>query len=123
MTITFQSVGHFFASAAEKLGAVTHFFQAHQAQIDQAVSTGSAIASIVDPSLAPILSQLPRIEKAVMGEAYAILDAAQSAVGQPMNITLDAALADELRAAWPNIKKLMGMAGAEVVPPANLAKA
>lgn len=117
---TIHTVGHFFASAAEKLGAVIHFLKAHQTQIDTGVATASAIGSIIDPELAPLLSQVPRIEKAVQGEVYAILDAGESAMGQPLNVTLDATLADELRAAWPNIKKLMALSGAETKVPAAL---
>ena len=121
MAFGWKSIGHFFASAAQDLGAVLHFVQNHQAEIDTVTSTGVAIAGIIDPALKPVLDQIPRVEKAIVGEVYAVLDKSIAAVGQPLNITFDQALADQLRQVWPDIKKAFAMAGIPTVPPAGLA--
>lgn len=121
MSLNLTSVGHFFASAAEKLGVLVHLIQTNEPKIDAAVSEGAAIASVFLPQYAAVLSQVPRIEKAVMGEVYSILDKALGVTGQPLNISLDQSLADELRTAWPTIKAAMVTAGASTVVPAYLA--
>jgi hypothetical protein len=121
MSLTWKSAGHFFASAAEKLGVLVHLVQTNEPKIDGLVAEGAAVASVFLPQYAVILSQVPRIEKAVMGEVYSILDKALGVTGQPLNISLDQELADELRTAWPTIKAAMSAAGASTVVPVAVA--
>lgn len=121
MAFGWNSIGHFFASAAHDLGVGLQFLQAHQAAIDTATSTGVAIVGIIDPALKPVLDVVPRVEKAIVGEVYAVLDKSIAAVGQPLNITIDQALADQLRQVWPDIKKAAESMGIQTVPPAGLA--
>lgn len=118
---SFQSLDHFFASAAHDVKVGLTFISNHQTQINNVLGTATAVVSLTDPALAPIATQIDRAAEAALGEVLAVVSKLDEAAAQKgVSITLDAAAVAEFKNLLALIESLKPGA---TKPPASLTQA
>lgn len=110
-----RSAGHFFALLAHDFRVGAKFLVAHEAQIDKVLETGAAIASVVDPAIAPLAITIERAAEAALGEVLAAVAKISEAEAQHgANVALDVAAVQAFKDLLKQIEHLKP--GATVIP-------
>jgi hypothetical protein len=86
------SVEHFFSRVAHEVDVVAQYVNGHQAQIISLAQTGTAVASMIDPTHAAAIATVSDAAQSAFGKVAAALTAGDAAIqGGLLSIPADAA--------------------------------
>lgn len=101
---SFKSIGHYIATGIE---AVKTFLTVNKSTIENDLQLGAGIISLVNPGAGAIASLVSRAGSALLGDAIAVINAADAATQEKgVSLTLDAALVQSIKDLAAQLTKL-----------------